>query len=112
MYIRDSCRGGRVGQKMVRVVEDLAASPVYNYAHLKLDTLERLPAAIRVYSQRGFVRCEQYVHNPMPDGVFMTKALKRQQNPAVRLIDDCVSLEPTVTALFFLAALAAQSVFF
>jgi hypothetical protein len=108
MYLRDSCRGGRVGQKMVRVMEDLAASPQYGYTTLKLDTLERLPAAIRVYSQRGFVRCGQYVHNPMPDCVFMSKSLKGR-NPVERFIDDCVALEPCVTALMFLAALAVQN---
>lgn len=45
------------------------------YRRLYLDSLERLPAAVSLYKELGFERCEPYIYNPMPDAVFMTSSL-------------------------------------
>merc|ERR1712019_197307 len=68
---------------MVHALESVAIS--LGYHTLKLDTLERLPSAIRLYSKCGYIRCSPYVHNPMPDCVFMSKELATPQSVQARL---------------------------
>jgi hypothetical protein len=42
---------------------------------MKLDTLQRLQPAIRLYEQYGFVHTTPYYANPMEDVVYMEKVL-------------------------------------
>jgi ribosomal protein S18 acetylase RimI-like enzyme len=45
------------------------------YEWLVLDTLSRLQPAIALYRTIGFVECERYNDNPLPDVLFMRLAL-------------------------------------
>ncbi len=38
---------------------------------MKLDSLERLTSAVRLYESLGFVPTEPYVFNPMPEAVYL-----------------------------------------
>jgi ribosomal protein S18 acetylase RimI-like enzyme len=42
---------------------------------MKLDTLQRLQPAIRLYEQYGFVHTTAYYDNPIEDVVYMEKVL-------------------------------------
>ena len=45
------------------------------YRELKLDTLDRMTGARRLYQRLGFAVCPPYYHNPLPDAVYMTLTL-------------------------------------
>ena len=41
------------------------------YKRMVLDTLERLPGAVKTYEKLGFSRTSSYVYNPMKDAIYM-----------------------------------------
>ena len=43
-----------------------------DYRVVKLDSLERLAGAVRLYEREGFERCEKYVECPEEDHVCMS----------------------------------------
>ena len=69
LYVAPRARGQGWGGKLARAVVDEAR--IAGYAQLKLDTLERMTEARRLYESLGFVRCDPYYHNPLGAPVYM-----------------------------------------
>jgi putative acetyltransferase len=69
LYVAPRARGQGWGRKLAQAVIDEAR--VVAYAQLKLDTLERMTDARRLYESLGFVRCDPYYHNPLGAPVYM-----------------------------------------
>lgn len=69
MFVAPPFRGRGVGRALVR--ELVAVACAAGYDRLVLDTLERLPAALRLYTELGFTAIAPYCANPMPDAVFL-----------------------------------------
>ena len=67
-------RGNRLGTRLTAQLLDIAYRE-FGYKRAVLDTLERLPAAIRLYNSLGFDRIEAYCYNPLHDVVYMGCAL-------------------------------------
>ena len=74
LYVAPRARGQGWGGKLARAVIDEARSA--GYAQLKLDTLERMTDAQRLYESLGFVRCDPYYHNPLGAPVYMALDLR------------------------------------
>jgi len=53
----------------------VAEAGAIGYRELKLDTLAFMRDAQALYARFGFVGCSPYYHNPLPDTVYMTRAL-------------------------------------
>lgn len=45
------------------------------YKEMVLDTVAPLKSAIHLYKKLGFVECEPYYYNPMPDVLYFKKEL-------------------------------------
>jgi len=73
MFVRPAFRGNRLGFAMTRFIADRAHA--MGYGTMVLDSLERLPGAIRTYERAGFQRCDAYIFNPMKDAVYMRAKL-------------------------------------
>ena len=65
LYVSPLVRGKRLGEYLAGVVTQAAFD--MGYTHVVLDTLARLPAAIRVYTRVGYTPIPRYNDNPMPD---------------------------------------------
>ena len=76
LYTRPAFRRRGVAAALSRAVE--AAARELGYRRLVLDTLVRLPGARELYASLGFAPIERYNDNPMPDAVFLGKALAHQ----------------------------------
>lgn len=69
LFVHPGFRDMKLGSRLVETVLDAARSR--GYRTMRLDTLERLEAARRLYYGYGFHECEAYIYNPLPGALFM-----------------------------------------
>ena len=73
LYVKPSCRGMKLGEKLIE--ELIAHARQAGYKEMELDTIVPLQSAIHLYKKLGFTECEPYYHNPMPDVLYFRKEL-------------------------------------
>jgi putative acetyltransferase len=73
LYVTPEYRKLGIGDALVKALLQEAQS--LGYTTMKLDTLERLQAAIRLYQKFGFETVTAYYDNPLPSVVYMQKKL-------------------------------------
>jgi putative acetyltransferase len=73
LYVRDAYRGQGLGRKLVQLCLDEAKK--IGYRRMKLDTLQRMQPAIRLYESFGFSQTGAYYENPEADVVYMEREL-------------------------------------
>lgn len=74
LYVRPVYRAYGIGRRLVDAV--LAAAVESGYLLMRLDTLARLEAAIRLYKAYDFGVIPAYYDNPLPGVVYMEKQLQ------------------------------------
>ena len=67
-YVRERFRGLSAGRALAEAIIGRARS--LGYEKLRLDTLERLERANRLYASLGFTETEAYYHNPLDKVVY------------------------------------------
>ena len=73
LYVKPSCRGMKLGEKLIE--ELIAHARQAGYKEMVLDTIVPLQSAIHLYKKLGFTECEPYYHNLMPDVLYFRKEL-------------------------------------
>jgi ribosomal protein S18 acetylase RimI-like enzyme len=73
LYVDPEYRKFGIGDALVKAL--LQEAKAMDYTLMKLDTLERLQAAIKLYQKFGFETVNAYYDNPLPGVVFMQKEL-------------------------------------
>lgn len=73
LYVKPSCRGMKLGEKLIE--ELIAHAKQAGYREMVLDTIVPLRSAVHLYKKLGFTECEPYYHNPMPDVLYFKKEL-------------------------------------
>ena len=73
LYVDPEYRKLGIGDALVKAL--LQEAIVLDYTLMKLDTLERLQAAIKLYQKFGFETVTAYYDNPLPSVVYMQKKL-------------------------------------
>ncbi|MBC7586780.1 MAG: GNAT family N-acetyltransferase [Chitinophagaceae bacterium] len=73
LFVRPSFRKHKIGEALVD--EILQKATAIGYTKMKLDTLERLQAAIHLYKKNGFQVTTAYYENPLQQVVYMEKSL-------------------------------------
>ena len=68
LYVRPGSRGTGLGRKLAEEVVRTAREA--GYGLLRLDTLDRLDAAMRLYESMGFRRRDPYYPNPLEGVVY------------------------------------------
>ena len=69
MYVTPHWRGRGVGRLLCEAA--LGYSRQLGYSSVRLDTLDRMDAAIHLYQSLGFVDIPHYRHNPIEGAVFL-----------------------------------------
>ncbi len=73
MYLQPSLQGKGLGRELLSRSMQLAKQ--LGYTSVRLDTLQRMKAALKLYRETGFEEIEPYYHNPNGEVVYMEKAL-------------------------------------
>ena len=73
LYVDPEYRKFGIGNALVKAL--LQEAKTMDYTLMKLDTLERLQAAIKLYQKFGFDTVNVYYDNPLPGVVYMQKKL-------------------------------------
>lgn len=73
LFVRADARKGGWGRRLAETV--IADARGIGYRELKLDTLEWMADARRLYAELGFRECAPYYENPLPGVVYMALAL-------------------------------------
>jgi ribosomal protein S18 acetylase RimI-like enzyme len=73
LYVDPGYRNLKIGEALVNAL--LQEAMALNYTLMKLDTLERLQVAIKLYQKFGFETVTAYYDNPLPSVVYMQKDL-------------------------------------
>lgn len=74
LYVDPEYRNLKIGDALVKTLLQEAQS--LRYTTMKLDTLERLQAAINLYLKFGFETVTAYYDNPLVSVVYMQKKLR------------------------------------
>jgi putative acetyltransferase len=73
LYVQPAQRGGGWGRRLAEAL--LAEARAIGYRELKLDTLDWMADARRLYAGLGFRECTAYYVNPLPGVVYMALTL-------------------------------------
>jgi GNAT superfamily N-acetyltransferase len=73
LYVQPAHRGEGWGRRLAEAL--IAEARTIGYRELKLDTLEWMGDARRLYGKLGFRECPAYYDNPLPGVVYMALAL-------------------------------------
>lgn len=79
LYVRPQQRGHGIGRSLA--VAAIAAARQAGYRVMRLDTLERLREAMRLYASLGFARVPPYYANPLPSVVYWELTLDASEEP-------------------------------
>jgi putative acetyltransferase len=69
LYVHPEFQGGGIGRALAVAVMDEARSA--GYRAMRLDTMARMTAAVRLYRMLGFVEIAPYTFNPEPDVIYL-----------------------------------------
>ncbi len=72
LYVKPAARGKRIATMLLDAQEEYAREQGLDWIYL--DSYDDLKAAIALYEQRGYVRCDRYNDNPQAT-LFMRKRL-------------------------------------
>ena len=73
MYIKPDYRRKGIGQEIMNIL--CTRSKLNGYRLMRLDTLDTMTPAIKLYSNNGFYTIEAYYHNPNEGVVYMEMSL-------------------------------------
>ena len=68
LYVKPDFRGLGLGRKLAVAIMDKAVE--IGYCKMRLDTLDRLKEAMKLYSSLGFRKIKSYYHNPLKGVVY------------------------------------------
>jgi GNAT superfamily N-acetyltransferase len=73
LYVKPGYRKHKIGDALVDLI--IAEAIKLGYHEMKLDSLEKLKAAINLYTKKGFVITTPYYDNPLGGVIYMEKQL-------------------------------------
>ncbi len=74
LFVRPEYRALGLGRALAERI--MAEAVRLGYTTMRLDTLERLTGAVRLYTALGFDRCAPYCANPLPGAMYWEKRLQ------------------------------------
>ncbi len=79
LFVRPAWRGRGLGRRLAEAI--LVEARSLGYSAMRLDTLDRLTSAMRLYESLGFRRIPAYYDNPLAGVVYWELDLRKQLKP-------------------------------
>lgn len=76
LFVKDSAKGLGVGKALVQALIDAARNRGYKF--MRLDSLSKMTAALRLYRSVGFTEIPAYYETPLQDTIFLELDLDRK----------------------------------
>lgn len=73
MFVLPDYRKLKIGQRLLE--EAFKAADKLGYKKIRLDTLEDMQAALKLYRQNGFYEIVPYRHNPISGAIYMERLI-------------------------------------
>lgn len=73
MYVQPDYRKRKIGFELLRLILETAKK--LEYKKVRLDSLERMQSAVKLYQDFEFYFIEAYCENPLPDAIYMEKKI-------------------------------------
>lgn len=73
MYVKPAYHHNGIGQMLL--IKSLEFAKQAGYKKIRLDTLDTMIPAMKIYEKNGFYRIPAYYHNPEPTAVYFEKFL-------------------------------------
>lgn len=73
MFVLPEYRKLKIGQRLLD--EAINAASELGYKKIRLDTLENMQAALKLYHQNDFYEIAPYRHNPIPGAIYMERLI-------------------------------------
>jgi ribosomal protein S18 acetylase RimI-like enzyme len=75
LFVTDNYNGKGIGKKLVeKIIEE---AKVKNYEKMRLDTLDTMKTALKIYRKNGFYEIKPYYNNPNTGVIYLEKNLSR-----------------------------------
>lgn len=81
LFVRPDSRGQGLGRMLAQRIIHEAIT--VGYTMMRLDTLDTLERAMRIYETLGFQRCASYYANPLPGVVYWERALSNRASASM-----------------------------
>lgn len=78
MYVRPKYRKEKIGKRLL--ADLIAHAQSLGYRYMRLDTLEEMVAARKLYTDNGFYEIDAYYHNPNNNIVYLERKLPLHDN--------------------------------
>jgi ribosomal protein S18 acetylase RimI-like enzyme len=73
LYVNDTYKGKGIGNKLTeKIIEE---ARMKNYKKMRLDTLNTMETALKIYYKHGFHEIEAYYNNPYDGVIYLEKTL-------------------------------------
>jgi N-acetylglutamate synthase-like GNAT family acetyltransferase len=73
LYVLDNFKGKGIGKKLTEKI--IAEAKTKNYEKMRLDTFDKMEAALEIYYKNGFKKIDPYYHNPYEGVIYLEKIL-------------------------------------
>jgi N-acetylglutamate synthase-like GNAT family acetyltransferase len=73
LFVNDNYKGKGIGKKLVEII--INEGKIKDYKKIRLDTINTMETALKIYYKYGFYKIEPYVYNPNEGTVYLEKIL-------------------------------------
>ncbi|GHS93623.1 acetyltransferase CD1211 [Bacteroidia bacterium] len=73
LFVNDNYKGKGIGKKLVEII--IKEAKLKNYEKMRLDTLNSMEDALKIYHKNDFYKIELYYNNPADGVIYLEKKL-------------------------------------